>query len=323
MNESVLSEEIDCFDNMDKSEMKTLRNDLQSQIEVCEQQFKDQVEDRRNQIDIVKTLRIAMKEVESMDEGRKSLLSEFHKFRKQAEAAKIIRDEVNKMVPPPSDILEKWIMKSYISLTTIDNDLTGVPTLPREIDLFRRFFELQACIIKKKESENAHIAYVKNIESLREISKKLDSHQEEKEKSISEMTEDKEIVGNTVSRKEIRKISKKITSIDRNLDLLKIERTELRNKLNKIKSMIKERGSKIKLISITEVEQKIEEGGTLDASEFEMLLKKGDLSAIGLNRKNKIPSTDKKHMNKKKKRKFGSIQRKSRQGNTAALREND
>jgi hypothetical protein len=163
MSEITSNETSDELENMDLSNIKSLKQELINQLEVGEELFRDLVEDRRNQIDIVKTLRNAVKEVESMDDGRRELLKEFHGFRKAAEIAKNLRDKVNKLIPPPSDILEKWIEKSYNSLTTIPNDLTELPTLPREKDIFKRFFELQVCILKKKESENAHLEYVSNI----------------------------------------------------------------------------------------------------------------------------------------------------------------
>ena len=221
MSELSSNETSDGIKDMDLSNIKSLKQDLINQLEVGEQQFRDLVEDRRNQIDIVKTLRNAVKEVESMDDGRRELLKEFHGFRKAAEIAKDLRDKVNKLIPPPSDILEKWIVKSHNSLTTLPNDLTELPTLPREKDIFKRFFELQVCILKKKESENAHIEYVSNIEKLREVSKKLDLHREEKEKNISEIVDDIGEGENSVSRKDVRKISKKITGIDKKLDSLK------------------------------------------------------------------------------------------------------
>ena len=313
----------DGIEDMDLSNIKSLKQDLINQLEVCEQQFRDLVEDRRNQIDIVKTLRNAVKEVESMDDGRRELLKEFHGFRKAAEIAKNLRDNVNKLIPPPSDILEKWIEKSHNSLTTIPNDLTELPTLPREKDIFKRFFELQVCIIKKKESENAHVEYVTNIGKLREVSKKLDLHREEKEKNISEITNDIEVKENSVSRKDVRKISKKITGIDKKLDALKEERSQIRNELNKIKIIIKQSNSKVRKISINEVKEKIKVGSSLDASEFEALLHEGNLSGIGSINDEKNIKINKKFNNKKKMRKLGTTQRKSRRGNTAALRENE
>jgi len=308
---------------MDLSNIKSLKQDLINQLEACEQEFRDLVEDRRNQIDIVKTLRNALKEVESMDDGRRELLKEFHGFRKAAEIAKNLRDKVNKLIPPPSDILEKWIEKTHNSLTTIPNDLTELPTLPREKDIFKRFFELQVCIIKKKECENAHLEYVINIGKLREVSKKLDLHREEKEKNISEITNDIEVDENSVSRKDVRKISKKITGIDKKLDSLKEERSLIRDELNKIKILIKQNNSKVRKISINEVKEKIKVGSSLDASEFEALLHEGNLSGIGSINNDKNIKLNKKPNQKKKMRKLGSTQRKSRRGNTAALREND
>ncbi|MBT3642166.1 MAG: hypothetical protein HOJ64_00580 [Euryarchaeota archaeon] len=323
MSEITSNQTRDEIEDMDLSNIKSLKQDLINQLEACEQEFRDLVEDRRNQIDIVKTLRNALKEVESMDDGRRELLKEFHGFRKAAEIAKNLRDKVNKLIPPPSDILEKWIEKTHNSLTTIPNDLTELPTLPREKDIFKRFFELQVCIIKKKECENAHLEYVINIGKLREVSKKLDLHREEKEKNISEITNDIEVDENSVSRKDVRKISKKITGIDKKLDSLKEERSLIRDELNKIKILIKQNNSKVRKISINEVKEKIKVGSSLDASEFEALLHEGNLSGIGSINNDKNIKLNKKPNQKKKMRKLGSTQRKSRRGNTAALREND
>ena len=323
MSEITSNENRDVIEDMDLSNIKSIKKDLINQLEVCQQEFRDLVEDRRNQIDIVKTLRNAVKEVESMDDGRRELLKEFHGFRKEAEIAKELRDKVNKLIPPPSDILEKWIEKSHKSLTTIPNDLTELPTLPREKDIFKRFFELQVCIMKKKESENAHLEYVTNIGKLREVSKKLDLHREEKEKNISEITNDIEVDENSVSRKDVRKISKKITGIDKKLDSLKEERSQIRDEMNKIKIIIKQSNSKVRKISINDVKEKIKVGSSLDASEFEALLHEGNLSGIGSTNNDKNIKVNKKPNQKKKMRKLGSTQRKSRRGNTAALREND
>ncbi len=311
------------IEGMEKVEVISYKNELQGHLESCEQNFKDLIEDRRNQITIVKTLRIAMKDLDSMDGGRRKLLNDFHGYRKAAEASKNKRDEVNKLIPPPSDILEKWISKSYTSLTTIDNDLTVVPSLNQEKRLFKQFFELQVCISKKKESEDAHKEYVSNIKQLKDISKKLDMHQEEKEKNMAEMTDGMELEGSTVSRKQIRKISKNITGIDKKLDLLKIERNDIRAEINKIKIILKDQFSKVRKINIEEVHEKIEDGGTLDTSEFAILLNKGNLSNLDVKKKDKGQKIKNKNSNKKKKRKLGAVQRKSRRGSAAALRENE
>jgi hypothetical protein len=148
-------------------------------------------------------------------------------------------------------------------------------------------------------------------------------HREEKEKNISEITDDIEVGENAVSRKDVRKISKKITGIDKKLDSLKDERTQIRDELNKIKIILKQSNSKVRKISINEVKEKIKVGNSLDASEFEALLHEGNLSRIGSINNDKNVKANKKQTQKKKMRKLGSTQRKSRRGNTAALREND
>ncbi|MFL2957293.1 MAG: hypothetical protein ACJZ4Z_00680 [Candidatus Thalassarchaeaceae archaeon] len=310
------------LENMEFQEIVQIKREIQSDIESNEKRFKEHLEDRRNQIDIVKTLREMMKEVDSMDEERRELLNEFNKYRKRAEELKKIRDLVNNLVPPPSEILEKWIMKNYENLTTINNDLTTVPTLEREKDLFKKFFELQICIKRKRESERAHLEYIKNITKLREVAKKLDTQREEKEKNISEMENKTESEGKVVSRKEISKISKKISSIDKKLDQLNVERNDLKSNLLKTKKLLKKKNLSNKKISLSEIKSKIDEGGILDVSEFDLLLDHGSLGGIKPSRIKKSDSKNK--ANKKRKmRRFGNTKRKARKGNSAALRENE
>ena len=86
---------------------------------------------------------------------------------------------------------------------------------------------------------------------------------------------------------------------------------------------MKQSNSKVRKISINEVKEKIKVGSSLDASEFEALLHDGNLSGIGSINNDKNMKTNKKQTQKRKMRKLGSTQRKSRRGNTAALREND
>ena len=104
----------------------------------------------------MKSLRQAVGENEAISEERRGLLRKFHQSRKQAEEARKKRDSVNSSIPPPSAILAEWMVETHQRLVTIDNDLTAVPTLHREIDMFKRFFELQAAFTRKQESEKFH-----------------------------------------------------------------------------------------------------------------------------------------------------------------------
>ena len=80
-----------------------------------------------------------------------------------------------------------------------------------EEELLNGKFKEQLLIIK---AEN------KNITKLREVAKKLDTQREEKEKNMSELENKTESEGKVVSRKEIKKISKKISSIDKIISFL-------------------------------------------------------------------------------------------------------
>jgi chromosome segregation ATPase len=310
------------LENMEFEEIVQLKREIQSDIQYNEKRFKEHLEDRRNQIEIVKTLREMMKEVDSMDEERRELLNEFNGYRKKAEELKKIRDLIDNLIPPPSKVLEKWIMKNYENLTLINNDLTTVPTLEREKDLFEKFFELQICIKRKREAEKAHLEYRKNMTKCRKVAKKLDTQRKEKEENVSKMENKTEPGEKVVSRKEISKISKKISSIDKKLDELKLERNDLKSKLLKTKKLLKKKNLSNKKISLAEIKTKIDGGEILDISEFGVLLDQGSLSDI---KPNIIKKSDSKNKaNKKRKmRRFGNTKRKSRKGNSAALRGNE
>ena len=98
------------------------------------------------------------------------------------------REILYRSIPPPSSILAEWMSETHQRLVTIDNDLTTVPTLYREIDMFKRFFELQAAYTRKQESEKFHEDYVNQIKEIRIITKQLDATRNEKAENQNEET---------------------------------------------------------------------------------------------------------------------------------------
>ena len=196
-------------------------------------QIRDLQSERKEQVHIIKALRSAIVGFENSDSGRKKLLGEFHSSRKMAQKQREKRDAINKCVPPPSKILEEWLSDTFDSLTNIDNDLTSVPMLNPELAAFSRFFEIQASIKKKREAEKAHSDYIKKVSEMRKISSKLDQNKEVSNKVVSELKDNIEIEEDKVSRKEIRRISKRISAIDKKIESMKgavkIERKELKS----------------------------------------------------------------------------------------------
>ena len=109
---------------------KQLERDLRS----LDDEFNSLKQERRSQVEIVKSLRSAVGGIEEADGERRNLLRDFHEIKKKADKERQLRDKVNISIPPPASVLEEWMADTYSKLTTIDNDLTAVPTINRELE---------------------------------------------------------------------------------------------------------------------------------------------------------------------------------------------
>jgi hypothetical protein len=293
-------------------------------IRTLDDEFNTLKDDRKEQIKIVKSLRAAIGGIEEANSERKGLLKEFHSIKKKADLCRKTRDEMNRLIPPPASVLEEWLAETYVKLTTIDNDLTTIPTLPRELDSFRRFFELQVAIVKKREAENAHQEYVKFVESIREITNKLDATRKIKKETVDAAAEESEINSDNVTRNEIRKMSKRISGIDKRLDKIKEERKMIRKNLGILRSYLKITSSRGKPIRLSDVKQRASKGGALNTTELSALLDSGrltDISTLAATEETKSQKDQKIRTGKKQKRKLGVTRGGPRKGNSAAKRE--
>ena len=117
-------------------------------------------EERAMLVESVRGMRASASESREKSSSRRKHLNQFHESKKSADTAKKERDEINRAVPPPVSVLEDWSSKSLKKLQGVDNDLTTMPTLSREIREFSRYFELNAAIEIKKKGEIAHTEYV-------------------------------------------------------------------------------------------------------------------------------------------------------------------
>ena len=88
-----------------KKEKKALLNSLQTRLNELRSERKEQVQ-------IVKSLRSVVGGVEASDSGRKKLLSQFHNHRKKSQKHREFRDTINKCIPPPSSILQEWLKET-------------------------------------------------------------------------------------------------------------------------------------------------------------------------------------------------------------------
>ena len=260
----------------------------------------------------------------SADGTRKGLLRKFHSARKFAEEARRSRDSVNSCIPPPAHILAEWLQETHRRLVTIDNDLTAVPTLARELDSFGRFFELQAAIVRKRDSEKAHSEYVAQVKKMREVTAKLDATRKSSKDRADDALGETVLDSGSISRSDIRKTSGRIDKIDKRLDRLSSERKDIRRRLGRIKAYLKITIRGDRAIRLADVKDRAQSGGSLNASELDALLRSGGLSEIaGTEETEERPKTRPKSARKKKGMRLGVTRGGSRRGTMAARREGD
>ena len=322
MNESEL--EMSLFsdlEDLDRKEIEQNANDLERQVRTIEDEHKSLRYERKNQVEIVKSLRVSVGEMEAVNDERRGLLKKFHEARKLAEKAREKRDEVNRSIPPPSSILSEWMGETHQRLVTVDNDLTTVPTLNREVEMFKRFFELQAAYTKKQDSEIFHSDYIKHIGTIRTIAKELDSTRNNNEKEKSNDADTKDDAGN-INRSDVRKMSKRISKIDKELDKLSEEIKIVRKEAKRIRSYLRMTSSRGKPIKISEVKDRAQSGDSLNTDELGALLRTGGLSGFAKDSKKTVKKKQiKKNTGKKQHRRLGVARGGARLGSRAAKRE--
>ena len=264
-----------------------------------------------------------MGENEAISDERRGLLKKFHQSRKLAEDARKKRDSVNVSIPPPSSILSEWMAETHQRLVTIDNDLTAVPTLHREIDMFKRFFELQAAYTRKQDSEKFHEDYVSHIKEIRDITKDLDATRNKSPKGKEiDSSQEGQIDSSSVNRSDVRKISKRINKIDSQLDKISEERKALRKESNRLRTYLKLTSSRGKPIKISEVKERATSGDSLNTQELGALLRTGGLAELTKNNTEKPKKkSSKKNKGKKQHRRLGVARGGARLGSRVSKRD--
>ena len=311
------------LEEISHKEVKLLSNKIEREIRTIEDEHKSLRNERKNQVEIVKSLRQTVGENEAISDERRGLLKKFHQSRKLAEDARKKRDSVNVSIPPPSSILSEWMAETHQRLVTIDNDLTAVPTLHREIDMFKRFFELQAAYTRKQDSEKFHEDYVNHIKEIREITKELDAtrNKSPKGKEIDSSREE-QIDSSSVNRSDVRKISKRINKIDSQLDKISEERKALRKESNRLRTYLKLTSSRGKPIKISEVKERATSGDSLNTQELGALLRTGGLAELTKNNTGKTKKkSSKKNKGKKQHRRLGVARGGARLGSRVSKRD--
>lgn len=302
-------------------EMKEMIVEKKSMLRSLDSEKRELQTERKEQVQIVKALRSAVVGIEVSGTGRKKLLGEFHSKRKEAKIQREVRDKINERIPPPSKILEEWLGETYLILTRIDNDLTAVPMLNPELSAFSRFFEIQSSIKKKREAEEAHAKYISKLSEMRRISTKLDQNKEEASKATSDLKENTEIEGGKISRKDIRRISRSISSIDDRIEAIKIEGNRERSDLKKLQKFSRVSSARGGSSSIEDIRGIAAKGGSLSSEELGLILETGGFSSISDSKKPVKVESKQSISTKKKTRKLGVSRRGGRKGKNAIRRD--
>ena len=309
------------LEELDGHELQEMFGGLERQIRSLESQKRELREERGDLVGQVKILRGAVGQIEGANSERRGLLRKFHEIRKAADKSRSKRDRVNILIPPPVDVLNEWLSETHRRLTTIDNDLTAVPTLPRELDAFRRFFEIQAAILMKAESETAHSDYVSSVKKMKEITSKLDQGKKENEGVTSKALEESGVESEGISRSDIRKTSNRISKIDKRLERIESERRVLRKDLGRVKAYRRVTGGRNRKVRFSEIKDKAKTGGKLSTVELDALLGSGSLSDLASPKSE--PSEEKVNETPtgRRRRRLGVSRRGPRKGNLASKRE--
>ncbi len=312
----------DDLENHNNEELKKLIRQKKDFLKSLNSEMGELRDERKNQVMIAKALRSAIGGLEESGSGRKKLLGEFQKTRREAQKHREKRDAINKCIPPPSNILEEWLSDTYNALTKVDNDLTAVPMLNPELAAFSRFFEIQASIIRKREAEESHREYLLKVSSMKDISSSLDENKHESKKALAELKDDVDLDEGKVSRKEIRKVSKSISRIDMKLEKTKISIRNERKELRRIEDYSKIASGRPGRAKMSEIRGIAATGGPLSAEEMGALLESGGFASIA--ESNEGPGDlfkEERRSKKKRKRKLGVSRRGGRKGNVAARKE--
>jgi len=308
------------LEEIDRKEIEQTVSDLERHVRTIEEEHESLRDERKNQVEIAKSLRAALGEMDAVNDERRGLLKKFHNARKLAEKAREKRDDVNRSIPPPTSILLEWIEDTHQRLVTIDNDLTAVPTLNREIEMFKRFFELQAAYTKKQDSEIYHAEYKKILGIIRKTAKELDATRKSAGK---EKTETSDIEGESLlNRSDVRKLSKEINKIDKELDKISEERKNIRKEIKRIRSYLRITSSRGKPIKMSEVKDRAQSGDSLNTQELGALLRTGGLSELTKDSSKIVKKREhKKTSGKKQHRRLGVARGGARLGSRASKRD--
>ena len=127
---------------------------------------------------------------------------------------------------------------------------------------------------------------------------------------------------NNISHSELRKISKRISNIDKKLDSLYSEVKEQKKELKRLRSYVNITRGRGKPIKIAEVKSRAQRGGSLNTAELGALLNSGGLTELTSGDTSKtLKSKLTKSNSKQPRKKIGVARRGARKGALATRRD--
>ena len=262
----------DLFDdlkNLDKSKLEQKLSDLNVLISKISQTV-NKLYDERQSLNLMSlAMTNDLENLEGLPEEQQKILFKVKNRQIKANELRKQRDKINsEIILPEQAILENLYMY-YFRLTGEENDLR-YPSLKKEIEMFSRFMELQEMFTQKLESTRCHNEYQILMGEQLSTIEKLNQIRKDSGKTKLVLSKEKREVKSPVGYK-IFKISKKISSNKSKLYTLKKKKSKIESMLGKKKHHRR----KYNIPDLSNIQEKISEGGSLSLDDLGALLKHG------------------------------------------------
>jgi len=291
--------------------IEEMLREVRTNIRANEQSHSSLKEERRQQLDIVKPMRGALGEMSAANSEVQTLIKEIRKVRKDGEAARKIRDEINNQVPPMIEQIEENLLRYHGALTEMHNDLVRIPRFSLEREIFQKFFEHQEMHRLKLQSESAHEKQFQCRLRMGEISKKIDSAKAKHSSAAEDKLADVPHASpDNAGWKEVKRLSERINEIDSLLDTQRKEIRLMRRERGRLEAYLRllEKGSVGNRVeSLADVKERARDGGSLSLGDFDALLSSGGLSSLTEEKPKEESSGSSKQPARKKRGRSGPV----------------
>ena len=258
----------DDLKNLDKNKLEHKLSDLNFLINKISQTI-NKLYDERQSLNLMSlAMTNDLENIEGLPKDQQEVLIEVKNRQNKANELREQRDLINsKIILPEQAILENLYMY-YFRLTGEENDLR-YPSLKKEIEMFSRFLELQEMFTQKVESTRCHNEFQLLMEEQTSTIEKLNEMRKDSGKTKLVFSKGKKDKKSPVGFK-IYKINKKISSNKKKLYALKQKKSKIESRLGK-----KKHRRKYNIPDLSNIQEKISEGGTLSLDDLGALLKHG------------------------------------------------